>query len=554
MLDKDRLYQELGELESIRTDNKERFRFHVIEKDGLQIVYFTITSHHINYEFEVTFPYAYPSIPPVIKQKTIFPTKHKYTNDVMCLKHAHDNWQPTLMLKDQVLNLFDLLDDENPLGVREKIESEVESEDGESWDLGRKLREFNKYDLLFINIQQYIALTKDKTQGTAKIYIKENRFNQEYFFFQSINEKEVYSHLKKTKLTNIMYFVFNDDKHSFEYVSKNKKILFENFQKSHKGYKGYLIVNKLDIYLLIKNSNDVKLVYSLWEENAKNERLSLSEEVKEKKIVIVGLGSVGSRVLIDLARTGFKQFVIIDHDLFFPYNVIRHELTAYHIGDFKVEALKRKIVEEINPHVKITDFRYEFAGQESTSYTNLVVTEIMNADIIVDCSGNNSVLSSLDELVLEYNLNYVAGTILPAAVGQVIFIRKKESSYSLIDIYHRYSEFIEATSIDIPKQKSDYTGLIGETIFSATMSDCSILSGFIGKIVMSLLDPQNIADFSKPFYLLSTSNIVGLDAPMSVLTISDAMIPVQRKELEKNNELIEMGKKIYDNRNSKTYK
>lgn len=550
MLDNNRLFQELGELESIHLNYKDVFKYTYYENENLHSVMFTVTAHHIDYEFEAVFPYAYPNIPPVIKQKTNFPTKHKYSNGVMCLKHAHDNWQPTLMLKDQVLNIIELLNSENPLGRGEKMPSE----DGEEWGLGRKLRELNNFNFLFINIQQYLELTQNKTNGVAKIYIRPNRYAQEYFFFQSINGKEMYEQHKINKLTEVRYVVTNDEKYSFDYIYKNKKLIFDNYQKSHNGYKGYLIINEFNVYLLMKNNNDVKFVYGLWEETEKDNRLKLSSEVKEKKIAIIGLGSVGSRVLIDLARTGFQKFVIIDHDLFFPYNVIRHELTALHIGEFKVEALKKKITFEINPSVEIKDFKYEFAGQELTSYTDLIINEIINCDVIVDCSGSDSVLFSLNDLVFEHNLNYVAGTILPAAVGQVIFIRKKESSYDIADIYHRYSSFIEENSISIPKQENDYNGLIGESIFSATMSDCSIMSGLIGKIVLSLLDTNSKTDFSRPFYILSTSNVNGLDQPMNVLTINNEISHIQRKALLKDQRLIEMGKSIYDDSNSKRNK
>ncbi|EOW4018005.1 ThiF family adenylyltransferase, partial [Vibrio parahaemolyticus] len=50
--------------------------------------------------------------------------------------------------------------------------------------------------------------------------------------------------------------------------------------------------------------------------------LSLSD----KKVGLVGCGSVGSKVAASLCRSGVGNFLLIDEDIFFPDNIVRNDL------------------------------------------------------------------------------------------------------------------------------------------------------------------------------------------------------------------------------------
>ncbi len=57
------------------------------------------------------------------------------------------------------------------------------------------------------------------------------------------------------------------------------------------------------------------------------------------RIAAVGAGALGSQVVMNLARSGFGIWTLIDPDLLLPHNVARHALPGWCVGYSKVEAL-----------------------------------------------------------------------------------------------------------------------------------------------------------------------------------------------------------------------
>ena len=87
--------------------------------------------------------------------------------------------------------------------------------------------------------------------------------------------------------------------------------------------------------------------------------------IQDKVVAIFGLGGVGGTALEALARTGFKNFILVDFDKVDPSNLNRQILyTEADIGKFKVDAARDRI-HAINGfanietfEIKAQDFKY----------------------------------------------------------------------------------------------------------------------------------------------------------------------------------------------------
>ena len=77
------------------------------------------------------------------------------------------------------------------------------------------------------------------------------------------------------------------------------------------------------------------------------------DKVKAARVGIAGLGGLGSRIALDLARSGVGWLHLVDCDIVEPSNLIRQQYRVSHLGLPKTEAIKRQI-EEINPYIKIS--------------------------------------------------------------------------------------------------------------------------------------------------------------------------------------------------------
>ncbi|MCL2295355.1 MAG: ThiF family adenylyltransferase [Spirochaetes bacterium] len=97
-------------------------------------------------------------------------------------------------------------------------------------------------------------------------------------------------------------------------------------------------------------------IYSLYQNIfSRNKGILESDIMCQKKAIILGCGSVGSLVALELARAGVKHFILVDADIVEYHNICRHQCGIEDVGDFKVYALKRKIL-NINPSAEVITF------------------------------------------------------------------------------------------------------------------------------------------------------------------------------------------------------
>lgn len=78
------------------------------------------------------------------------------------------------------------------------------------------------------------------------------------------------------------------------------------------------------------------------------------EKIKNKKVLIGGIGGIGSAAVMALTRLGVGKIKIVDNDKMERSNLNRQILyNENEIGKQKTEVAKKKL-QEINPHVNIT--------------------------------------------------------------------------------------------------------------------------------------------------------------------------------------------------------
>jgi tRNA threonylcarbamoyladenosine dehydratase len=79
----------------------------------------------------------------------------------------------------------------------------------------------------------------------------------------------------------------------------------------------------------------------------------IQEAMAQKRVIILGVGGVGSWCAESLIRTGIGNLTIVDSDRICVTNVNRQlHATTHTVGEVKVEALKRRLL-EINPKANI---------------------------------------------------------------------------------------------------------------------------------------------------------------------------------------------------------
>ena len=102
------------------------------------------------------------------------------------------------------------------------------------------------------------------------------------------------------------------------------------------------------------------------------------EKLKNTRVLIFGLGGVGSWAAEALVRSGIGKIGIIDHDVFCASNINRQlGATTITLGQPKASTLKKRLL-EINPYCEITVWDELFCRENASSF------DIKSADYVID--------------------------------------------------------------------------------------------------------------------------------------------------------------------------
>ena len=126
------------------------------------------------------------------------------------------------------------------------------------------------------------------------------------------------------------------------------------------------------------------------------------KEIERKKILLIGVGGVGSYALEALIRNGFFDITIVDFDTIDLSNLNRQLITdSTNIGKYKVdEAKKRALL--INPNINIQAINGKLNKENLRNLLN------QNFDYIIDACDTLDVKFALMENSLHYSYKLIS--------------------------------------------------------------------------------------------------------------------------------------------------
>jgi tRNA A37 threonylcarbamoyladenosine dehydratase len=131
----------------------------------------------------------------------------------------------------------------------------------------------------------------------------------------------------------------------------------------------------------------------------------MTDHLSRVHVMIFGVGGVGSWCAEALARSAVGRLTIVDSDVVCVTNINRQvEATTATVGEFKVDALKRRLL-EINPLCEVRALGRVFTGERAGDFT------IEGADYVIDAI--DSLTHKLD--LIEYCAR--AGVTLYSSMG-----------------------------------------------------------------------------------------------------------------------------------------
>ena len=126
------------------------------------------------------------------------------------------------------------------------------------------------------------------------------------------------------------------------------------------------------------------------------------EKLKKSKVIIYGIGGVGSFVCEALARAGIENLILVDYDKIELTNLNR-QIHALHstIGEQKTEAMKNRIL-DINPKAKVETYN----NKETKEKEEELINETIN--YVIDCVDTITTKLKLIETAKRKNIPIIS--------------------------------------------------------------------------------------------------------------------------------------------------
>ena len=184
----------------------------------------------------------------------------------------------------------------------------------------------------------------------------------------------------------------------------------------------YLLVGDADCRLQMRVDGaiqDCALNYIPSKEDlySRNKGILELNVLESKRVMIVGLGSFGSQIAIELAKAGVGQFALFDFDRVELHNLARHTCTTKDLGRLKTDAIYDAIIGK-NPYATVDRFPVNI---NKNIDNGILDEEVAKADVVICATDNNQSRFNLSEALVRHRKVGIFGRAITRAEGGDVF-------------------------------------------------------------------------------------------------------------------------------------
>ena len=241
-------------------------------------------------------------------------------------------------------------------------------------------------------------------------------------------------------------------------------------------------------------------------------------KLSEVSVAIVGLGSVGSKIAVSLARTGVKRFVLVDDDVLTPHNLVRNELDWRAVGFEKADAVARAI-RRVAPGVSIEPFHIGVATQENPLVTATVVDSLTSCSLVVDATANGNAFVTLSAVCKRARIPLVWGELFAGGTGALMARSRPGFDADALSV-RGHIHGVMATFPPIPDQKAvDYGLGTGDAVLVAGDAEVSALAASMTQFALDAVCAGATSEYPVAAYLLGYKKYWVFNQPFDTIPI-----------------------------------
>lgn len=149
--------------------------------------------------------------------------------------------------------------------------------------------------------------------------------------------------------------------------------------------------------------------------------------LEKKHVLIVGLGSGGAAIAVDLAKAGVGNFTLIDFDRVELHNISRHIAGVNELGRLKTNVVRDAILAK-NPYAKVDVYPVDMNKE-----TELIENEVRRTDLVIAATDSLNSRYRLNSLIIKHKKVGLFGrAITRAEGGDVLRVRPGGPCYACL--------------------------------------------------------------------------------------------------------------------------
>lgn len=461
------------------------------------------------FHVSMRYPNHFPHSPPLVLPRGEFErwSSHQYGDGgELCLEFGPDNWHPELTGADMIQSAYRLLHGELPApDRRERVASR------HSTTLGQDLRSTTLRLVVTRGLRECLeTLPEDHlSQGTII-----GRFHSHslYLLVGTIThpaggkwvDEAIPPVLAKDEMERALAILRWPAT-----VSLPPAENLDAFRAAlaHRGIElpdvPYVLIAHgaaLCAYLLWKEDKTVTPI-TIVPAQRPEKRLDESHNVlKDRKVAVIGCGSLGSKLAVMLARSGVGKFLLVDDDVMLPDNLVRNELDWRDIGMHKTTAVARRI-QMVNSGASVKTREHRLGGQESSGSIETLISSIAACDLVIDASANGHVFNYLCAAVAVGKKPLLWAEVFGGGYGGLVARHRPAHEPDPATMRHTIESWCAERGTPIERAEDYQTRGSGPPLI-ADDADVTVIAGHAARMAIDTLIPREPSAFRNSVYLI----------------------------------------------------
>lgn len=220
------------------------------------------------------------------------------------------------------------------------------------------------------------------------------------------------------------------------------------------------------------------------------------QKQSETNFFAIGMGALGSQVFINMARSGFGKWTLVDDDLMLPHNLARHALNVFSVGQHKVTKVSAYANYLLNDSTFSIPIISNILQERDTAKLEIINQQLEKSEIVIDMSASLAVSRMISNDERFKGKKKVSIFLNPTGTQLVILAEDFGKEYSLdyLEVCY-YRELITNTDLkDHFENKLDavrYSTSCRDTSNRITQDNVAAFSAISSKLIKNYTIQKN---------------------------------------------------------------